>query len=99
MAQRLARKLCEHCKQRVENNRYKAHGCHHCVGTGYSGRVVISEILEITNDISSLIAKGESSKVILQEALKDGFIPMRDSAMELVDQGITSLEEVLSIIR
>ena len=61
--------------------------------------MVISEILEITNDISSLIAKGESSKVILQEALKDGFIPMRDSAMELVDQGITSLEEVLSIIR
>lgn len=61
--------------------------------------MVISEILEITNDISSLIAKGEPNKVILQEALKNGFIPIRDSAMELVDKGITSLEEVLSIIR
>ncbi|ARR01661.1 transformation system, type II secretion system ATPase CtsE [Campylobacter vicugnae] len=97
MAQRLARKLCQHCKEKVEHNRYKAHGCAHCIGTGYSGRVVISEILEISPHLASLIAKGESSQMILTEAIKEGFVPMQNSAMKLVESGITSLEEILSI--
>lgn len=98
MAQRLARKLCSYCKEMVENGRYKAHGCPHCVGTGYSGRVVISEVLEISANLASLMARGESSGIILAEAKREGFIPMEVSAMELVDSGVTSLEEVLSLI-
>lgn len=99
MAQRLARKLCSHCKEKIDENRYIARGCVHCVGTGYSGRVVISEILEINSNLASLIARGEPSDIILKEAIKDGFIPMQNSAMRLVEDGITSLEEILSIIR
>ncbi|MEE3745175.1 GspE/PulE family protein [Campylobacter porcelli] len=99
MAQRLARKLCQHCKERVENNRYKARGCAHCVGTGYSGRVIISEILQITPNLASLIAKATPSSVILDEAIKEGFVPMSDSGFKLVESGVTSLEELLSLIR
>ncbi|WP_086240796.1 GspE/PulE family protein [Campylobacter devanensis] len=98
MAQRLARKLCLYCKEMVEDGRYKAHGCPNCVGTGYSGRVVISEVLEISANLASLMARGESSGIILAEAKREGFIPMEVSAMELVDSGVTSLEEILSLI-
>lgn len=98
MAQRLARKLCLHCKEITKDGHYKAHGCPHCVGTGYSGRVVISEVLEISANLASLIARGESSGAILEAALSEGFVPIKDMAMELVGSGVTSLEEVLSLI-
>jgi general secretion pathway protein E len=44
------------------------------------------------------MARGESSGIILAEAKREGFIPMEVSAMELVDSGVTSLEEILSLI-
>lgn len=113
IAQRLARKLCEHCKKPQDNlpaqvlseeglnkididvssfSIYEPVGCDKCV-QGYSGRVGIYETLVISPAISEVILNGGSSVDIFKAAQKEGFRPMRVSALRKVAKGIISIEE------
>jgi len=110
-AQRLVRKLCPECKQAYKpdaqvqkkylpggENIYKAVGCNKCRQIGYKGRVGIYEVLLITEEIRRLISKKASAEEIKSLAVEQGMKTLLDSGIEKVRQGITSLEEVLSII-
>jgi len=78
---------------------YEAVGCEQCNNTGYKGRLAIHEALYFTKEIKHQILKsGEDvdEEKIRNQAVKDGMLTLRESGLEKVKQGLTSLEEVLS---
>ena len=110
-AQRLVRKLCPECKQPYrpdpqiqkkynlgEGLIYKAAGCNKCRNIGYFGRTGIYEIMVVNEDIRGMILRRATSTEIMDAAVKNGMETLLDSGIAKVRQGITSLEEVLSIV-
>ena len=114
-AQRLVRKICVHCKVEDELSSdvleeiqdsvprgtvfYKGKGCKECGGTGYMGREMICEVLNISEELSSLIAKGASKEQLLTQAKEEGFIPIFHNGLQKAIDGITSIEEVLKVAK
>ena len=114
-AQRLVRKICTHCKEEdtltasvleeIEDSVpegtvfYKGKGCKECGGTGYMGREMICEVLNISEELSTLIAKGASKEAMLEQATKEGFIPIFHNGLQKAIDGITSIEEVLRVAK
>ncbi|QOP45414.1 GspE/PulE family protein [Sulfurimonas paralvinellae] len=114
-AQRLVRKICVHCKAEDELSAsvleeiegvvpegttfYKGKGCKECGGTGYMGREMICEVLNISEDLSTLIAKGASKEALLEKAKEEGFIPIFQNGLQKAIDGITSIEEVLKVAK
>ncbi|MCF8457031.1 MAG: GspE/PulE family protein [Bacteroidales bacterium] len=110
IAQRLVRLLCTHCKQKeifskelVQGNyasyftndfHYVATGCEHCHFTGYSGRIGIFEVIEISGPLKA--------KIIQTDSNEDEFLEFRNSlahsSIELFKKGETSFEEVLKYL-
>jgi general secretion pathway protein E len=76
---------------------YKSVGCSHCMNSGYSGRTGISEFLQITDAIRSLIIKEADSNQIMARAVADGMKTLRSDGMEKMLAGITTLDEVLRV--
>ncbi|MCX8029710.1 MAG: ATPase, T2SS/T4P/T4SS family [Brevinematales bacterium] len=72
-------------------------GCSKCNRTGFSGRIPIFEMLQINEEIKSAILKNLSSFELKQIARKNGMKTLRDSGMDKVKKGLTTLEEVLAV--
>jgi len=72
-------------------------GCEDCKETGYKGRLSIYELIPIDESLRSAIQEGVELKV-LQEASKGKYLPMRLHAADKVEEGLTSIEEVLRVI-
>ena len=114
-AQRLVRKICLHCKTEdslsasvLEEIKdiipegtifYKGKGCKECAGTGYMGREMICEVLNISEELSTLIAKGASKDALLEQAKREGFIPIFQNGLQKAIDGITSIEEILKVAK
>jgi general secretion pathway protein E len=98
IAQRLVRKLCPACKAPSKQGGFQATGCPACHGTGYAGRTVISEILELTDAIQSAILRGAPDSEIEQIACAQGMVPVYDCAAQKVADGTTSRDEVARIV-
>lgn len=78
---------------------YESVGCEKCGKTGYKGRMAIHEALYFTRDIRQLIVKsGEDidEDAIREQARKDGTLSLRDSGLERVKFGLTSIQEVIA---
>jgi type II secretory ATPase GspE/PulE/Tfp pilus assembly ATPase PilB-like protein len=71
----------------------RAQGCEQCRGTGYSGRVALGELLTLTPAMKSLMASRASHADIQSEAVRCGWRPLRDTVLEAVLDGITTIEE------
>lgn len=113
MAQRLARRLCEHCKvagdypaetlkstgfETDEIDKLKIfdanpEGCEHCI-EGYKGRVGIYQVMPISEQMRGLILKGGNTLELANQAKSEGINDLRQSGLEKVRQGITSLAEI-----
>jgi len=76
---------------------YKPAGCKRCNQTGYSGRIGLFEILEMTSRLEEIILKQPSESRIQEEAEAQGMITMKQDGMMKVLEGVTSLEEVLRV--
>lgn len=74
---------------------YKPYGCPECHDTGYKGRTGLFEVMEVTDEIRSLILAKAHSKEIKKLAVDNGMITLRRSGLEKIIAGITSVEEVL----
>ncbi len=84
--------------QTIENaDFHKAVGCPECFHTGYRGRLAISEILEMAQNIKSLMLKSHDSNRIAEAARKNGMIPLREDGIRKVIDGRTTVEEVLRV--
>ena len=110
VAQRLVKVLCPKCrKQRMstaeENDLmhidhsvpiYDAVGCNEC-GGGYRGRTAIHEIIHCTGTISTLIANGASTEQLESTARANGTKLLRDNVADLVQQGVTTMDELIRV--
>ncbi|SME95438.1 type II secretion system ATPase GspE [Pseudobacteriovorax antillogorgiicola] len=70
-------------------------GCEKCFGIGYFGRVGVYELLQFDDEIRNLILKTQDSKSIKKLAVEKGMVTLRDSALQKVVNGETSLEEAI----
>ena len=68
--------------------------CPNCKGSGYRGRVGVYEVLRVHEDMATAISRGATTDVIRQLALESGMVTLLGYSLELVRQGLTTLEEV-----
>ena len=73
---------------------YRPKGCDHCRGTGYAGRQGIFELLTMTDEIKRRIHDGEHMSGIRRAMQEQGMKSLPESGMEMVFQGLTTVEEV-----
>lgn len=113
LAQRLVRRLCPHCKTPrdlsdsdkrdlgipldIPGQAYAAHGCDRCRGTGFSGRLAIYEVVLLTGAMQELVAHGAQPVKLREQAFRDGYVPMRVYGWHKAMQGMTTIEEVISV--
>lgn len=114
LSQRLARRLCIHCRVAVPTpvNAFRSletdvpaqiyraseRGCARCAGTGYFGRLAIAEVFEITEGVSTALALGTNAGELVRLAEKEGMVPMYTEGLQNVAAGVTSLEELGRVI-
>jgi general secretion pathway protein E len=77
---------------------FKPAGCEKCTQTGYSGMTVVSELLQITDKIRSLILEKTDSSKIKKAAIEEGMTSLAMDSLQKIFTGITSVEEVLRAI-
>ncbi len=111
IAQRLVKVLCPKCKtarmSTPDENKlmkldhsvpiYEARGCPECNNTGYKGRTAIHEIIHCSAGISTLIADNASKEELEICAKKNGTKLLRENVSELVQQGVTSIDELVRV--
>jgi len=73
---------------------YEGRGCLDCNGTGYMGRAAIAEILDMSDRIRDLILTRQSAAEIKRAARQEGMTFMRESAVQRVLEGKTTLREI-----
>jgi len=95
LAQRLLRRVCAVCGGSGKVNSVR---CERCVGTGYSGRVAVYEIMTMTDEIRGQVAKSADAVTIRELAVKQGFRPMRIDAFEKMRAGLTTEEEIRRVL-
>ncbi|MBU0649609.1 type II secretion system protein GspE, partial [Patescibacteria group bacterium] len=78
---------------------YKGTGCKLCHGTGYFGRLGIFEVLEVSNSIKQLINERADAGNIEDLARREGMVSMLDDGLSKLAQGLTTLEEILRVIK
>ncbi|MBI1425274.1 MAG: type II/IV secretion system protein [Gammaproteobacteria bacterium] len=82
-------------RQMVESFKFQAGiGCGHCRGTGYRGRRAIAELLYLNDEIRELISTNASIGRVKEAARRNGTRLLRESALDLVRDGLTTLQEI-----
>jgi general secretion pathway protein E len=95
VAQRLVRTFCQVC----HGTGGGSEGCRACNGTGYSGRTVAYEIMEMTPSIASMVnAKAPEADLVKQSRI-DGMVTLSESGAALVAEGKTSAHEIARSVR
>ena len=111
IAQRLVRKVCPDCGQWGEMTADEQRivgkplprvmhkvGCKKCNGTGYRGRISIHEILPVDKTVRRMITNEDSAEDIKDYARKNlGMLTLKESCMELIESGMTTVEELVKV--
>jgi type II secretory ATPase GspE/PulE/Tfp pilus assembly ATPase PilB-like protein/ActR/RegA family two-component response regulator len=114
LAQRLVRKICPHCAEKIAgdfnagerrlaeqhggNPVVRAVGCKQCLSSGYMGRVPVMELLTLSPTLTSKIASGASMDQLQRAATAEGMRRLHDSAMDRAARGETTLDEVERVV-
>jgi general secretion pathway protein E len=118
MAQRLIRRVCDHCRRQAWLTEEQAamlgiqlppdaptrlpvsvgEGCVRCRGTGMMGRTGVFEVMPVDSRIKQLIADGVDANVIRREAVANGMVTLRESAIRKLASGTTTFEEAISVV-
>jgi CheY-like chemotaxis protein/RNA polymerase subunit RPABC4/transcription elongation factor Spt4 len=113
LAQRLTRKICEHCKEETHPDPtvlerlhlegsdftfYHGAGCRACGMTGYSGRIGLFEVLRMTPNLKAKISQRAPEGELLKVAAESGTVFLFDHAMERVRQGLTTVDELVRVL-
>jgi type II secretory ATPase GspE/PulE/Tfp pilus assembly ATPase PilB-like protein len=113
IAQRLVRRICPHCRVEYQpdpellvglklsssdgSKFFRGEGCVSCNGTGYSGRIGLFEMLNVSKDIRKMILKNASAMEIQEKAVQEGMQTVRKAGMEKVLAGETTIEQVIAV--
>ena len=73
---------------------YEGAGCFECGGTGFRGRTAIHELLDLIERIREMILNRHATSEIKRVAREEGMTFLRESAIEKVKEGITTLKEI-----
>ncbi|HKI45095.1 MAG TPA: GspE/PulE family protein, partial [Balneolales bacterium] len=109
MAQRLVRRICSQCKTEynpepevvaelgLQSQHKFFHGssCERCNGTGFKGRVALIELMPVSDALSELVVKESGAHELKKQALAEGMVTLRQSGVEKVKEGVTTVEEVI----
>ncbi len=114
-AQRLVRKICQSCKEEAKlsttlwddvkkyvpegSKFYVGKGCPVCNGSGYTGREMISEVLPVSDKLSTMIANGATKDELEKVAIEEGFVSMFKDGLKKALDGKTTLEEIIRVAR
>lgn len=112
IAQRLVRRLCDHCKAERDADRqelaalrlegpvrvYEPVGCSRCNHIGYKGRIAIHETLYIDSIMKYVIEQEKSAERIREMAARDGMTTLYDNCRSLVLDGVTSIQELVNTV-
>jgi len=114
VSQRLFRKLCEHCREKVDDDLlpeesafkeitqvkppFRSTGCSHCSFSGYSGRLVVTEMVEMTTALVQLIERGNMSRDELKAATHKNMRSLAGAAARRIISGDTSCAEAARVI-
>jgi len=112
IAQRLVRRVCPECKEQYIPDSvvcrylglpegvglYKGKGCDACNLSGYKGRLGIYEVLMVNEAVRRLIAEGAEAQRIREEAINAGMLTLKDYALVLLREGLTTVDEVLRTV-
>jgi type II secretory ATPase GspE/PulE/Tfp pilus assembly ATPase PilB-like protein/DNA-binding response OmpR family regulator len=114
IAQRLVRQICPDCREEVAvdpllrtrlgsafadvDRVFRGKGCPTCHGSGYKGRVGIYEVLTLDDDLRDRIGSGASVLEIRRLVRQKGLRSIAHHALERVQAGATSLEEILRVL-
>ena len=114
LAQRLVRVICTHCREPVETvgadvlrdfsvlegcRIHHGRGCEACRHTGYSGRTGMFESFLVTDSMSEMITQGAGTAAIREASIRQGMVPLRQTGVDLVRAGLTSIDEVYRVTR
>ena len=111
IAQRLVKRLCPECKQKDKTTAkemkmlglhepmtiYRPRGCQFCNNTGYKGRTAVHEIMYMNENMRSAVVTERNLEVLRGLARENGMVTLRNSCFELVEKGITSIQELISV--
>jgi type IV pilus assembly protein PilB len=113
VAQRLARKLCSHCKQRTivppqaladaeirvggELEAYEPAGCSRCNQSGYKGRVGLYSVMKMSDRIKEMTVAQSPEAEVAAVAREEGMLTLREDGVAKIRAGLTSLEEVIRV--
>ena len=113
--QRLVRKICQSCKEEASipealwediksfvpegTKFYVGKGCPVCNGSGYAGREMISEVLPVSDKLSTMIANGATKDELETQAFEDGFYSMFQDGLQKAKDGKTTVEEIIRVAR
>jgi len=111
LAQRLARKLCVHCKEETqllsaiakeinlpeEKIYFQAVGCKTCDFTGYKGRQAIAELFIIDDMVKEMVKDGLNDHQVREAMKKNGMVTIADKLREMLSSGVTSYEEAIRV--
>ena len=113
IAQRLVKKLCPACKKRGRTNkremeilgidepvtisRPNPQGCQFCNHTGYKGRTAIHEVMYMNESMKAVVLKEKNLETLRKLAMENGMTPLYESCKNLVLQGVTSLQELMTL--
>jgi type IV pilus assembly protein PilB len=70
-------------------------GCERCNNTGYKGRVGLYEVMDVTDGLRELILVGASGLELRRKAIDEGMVTLRNSGLQKIKEGVTTIEEVL----
>ena len=114
MAQRLARRICDNCKEPTQPDEvtakffgydtdnlptfYTGKGCDQCGGNGYKGRVGIYEVLLMNDELRKMVATGATTDEIREAAVRQGMLTLHSYSEYLLRAGLTTVEAVLGVI-
>lgn len=111
LAQRLVRKICPDCKVEDCGNQhirdyfqlddsdkfYHGAGCNECKQSGYRGRIMVGELIEVTSELKTFISQRANAENLRQQSIADGMIPLTQNALAMAQQGICSLADVFAV--
>jgi general secretion pathway protein E len=106
LAQRLVRVICEKCKHPAGSavtpegetiGVFEGAGCEHCHNTGYRGRLGIFELMELNEELRTIIMRGEDASKITASARRSGMRNLREDGWMKVKRGSTTAGEVMRV--
>lgn len=111
IAQRLVKRLCPECKKKGKTNAkemeilgieepisiYRPQGCQFCNGTGYKGRIAVHEIMYMNENMRNAVVHEKNLEVLRDLAKQNGMVTLWSSCRNLVEKGVTSIQELMTL--